>query len=171
MKYRVLFTPEAEDHLDELYRYIAEAADSAVAARHVDAVISYCEGLDQFPARGRARDDLRPGLPTISYKKRTVIAFAFAIREDTVAILGSSTAGVTTKPSLASPTTLHNQRLPRFGRGGADTPRVFGGSASARWPPGHVDSQPLWHVGGTSWGRTNARLALNCANSGAPGRI
>jgi len=30
--YRVVFTPEAEDHLDELYRYIAEAADPEVAA-------------------------------------------------------------------------------------------------------------------------------------------
>jgi len=105
--YRVVFTPEAEDHLDELYRYIAEAADPEAAARYVDAVISYCEGLDEFPVRGLARDDIRPGLRTISYKKRTVVAFA--IHDDTVAVLASSTAVVTTRPSLADPTMRRNR--------------------------------------------------------------
>lgn len=44
MTLRVLFTPEAEDHLDQLYRYIAQAADPADADRYVDAVIGFCEG-------------------------------------------------------------------------------------------------------------------------------
>jgi plasmid stabilization system protein ParE len=29
-----------------------------------------------FPHRGRARDDIRPGLRTIGYRRRAVIAFA-----------------------------------------------------------------------------------------------
>lgn len=86
MTYRVIFTPEAEEHLDELYRYIAKAADPEIAVRYVDALISYCEGLNEFPVRGLTRDDIRPGLRTISYKKRTVVAFV--ILEDTVAVLG-----------------------------------------------------------------------------------
>lgn len=40
------------------------------AAGYVDAVITYCEGLAGFPHRGLARDDIRPGLHTTSYKKR-----------------------------------------------------------------------------------------------------
>jgi plasmid stabilization system protein ParE len=43
--YRVVFTPEAEDHLDELNRYIADSATSDIAAGYVDAIITYCEGL------------------------------------------------------------------------------------------------------------------------------
>lgn len=31
MTYRVVFTPEAEDHLDELYRYIADASTPDIA--------------------------------------------------------------------------------------------------------------------------------------------
>ena len=82
----MVFTPEAEDQIGELYRYIAEAATIEVATGYVEAVISYCEGLTQFPLRGLARDDIRPGLRTISYKKRTVVAFA--VLDDTVAIIG-----------------------------------------------------------------------------------
>ena len=86
MTYRVVFTPDAEDHLDELYRYIADAATPDVAAGYVDAIITYCEGLAEFPHRGLARDDIRPGLRTTSYRKRTVVAFA--VLDDVVAIIG-----------------------------------------------------------------------------------
>ena len=82
----VVFTPEAEEQLDELYRYIAEAAYPETAERYVDALITFCEELDLYPMRGGARDDIRPGLRTISYRKRTVIAFATI--GDTLAILG-----------------------------------------------------------------------------------
>jgi len=84
--YRVVFTPEAEDHLDELHRYIADAAAPDIATGYVDAIITYCEGLAEFPHRGMARDDIRPGLRTTSYKKRTVVAFA--VLEEVVAIIG-----------------------------------------------------------------------------------
>ena len=85
MTFRVVFTPESEGHLDELYRYIAEAATPEVAAGYVDAIIAYCEGLSEFPHRGLARDDIRPGLRTTSYRKRTVVAYA--ILEDVVAVI------------------------------------------------------------------------------------
>jgi toxin ParE1/3/4 len=99
--YRVLFTPEAEDHLDQLYRYIAEAADAPVAARYVEAVIGYSEGLAEFPERGRARDDIRPGLRTTSDKKRRAIACA--IREDTVVVLGIFHGGRDYEAILSEP--------------------------------------------------------------------
>jgi toxin ParE1/3/4 len=50
-----VFSPEAEDHLDALYRYIADASTPDIARGYVDAIVTYCEGLAQFPHRGRAR--------------------------------------------------------------------------------------------------------------------
>jgi plasmid stabilization system protein ParE len=61
----VVFTPEAEDHLDDLYRYIAEAAAPEIAAAHIEAIITYSEGLAEFPHAGRARHDIRSGLRTM----------------------------------------------------------------------------------------------------------
>jgi plasmid stabilization system protein ParE len=84
--YPVVFTPEAEAQLTELHRYIAEAGSPSIAARFTDAIVTYCEGLAQFPLRGTSRDEIRPGLRTTSYKKRTVIAFA--VLDDKLAIIG-----------------------------------------------------------------------------------
>lgn len=76
MSLRVVFAPEAETQIGELYDYIASRATAEVAGRYVDELIDSCEGLAVFPTRGSARDDIRPGLRTTSYRKRTVIAFA-----------------------------------------------------------------------------------------------
>ena len=86
MTFRVVFTPESEDHLDELYRYIAGAATPDIAAGYADAIIAYCEGLSEYPHRGLARDDIRPGLRTTSFRKRTIVAYA--ILDDVVVAIG-----------------------------------------------------------------------------------
>lgn len=75
MKYRVIFSPEAEEQLAELFHYIAAAASPGIAERYINAIITYCETLDTFPLRGAQRDDIRPGLRVTNYKGRTVIAF------------------------------------------------------------------------------------------------
>ena len=54
MSYTVVFAPQAEDQLAELYGYIATQASPATAARYTDAIVSYCEGLSEFPQIGRA---------------------------------------------------------------------------------------------------------------------
>lgn len=61
-------------------------ATADIAAGYVDALIGYIEGLAELSRRGLARDDIRPGLRTISYRKRTVVAFA--VMGDAVAIIG-----------------------------------------------------------------------------------
>lgn len=86
MTFRVVFTPEAEDHLDDLYRFLADAAPPDVAADYVDRIVTYCEGLAEFPHRGIARDDIRPGLRTTSYRKRTVVAFV--VLDEVLAVVG-----------------------------------------------------------------------------------
>ncbi len=75
MSYPVIFTPEAEAQLIELYRYIATAASPEVAARYTNSIVAYCESLHTLPHRGIQRDDIRPGLRITSYRKRVVIAF------------------------------------------------------------------------------------------------
>jgi toxin ParE1/3/4 len=86
MIYKVVYSPEAENHILALYDYIANHASPSIAKRYLDAVISYCEGLNIFPLRGTQRDDIRQGLRITNYKKRCVIAFS--VFDDTVVILG-----------------------------------------------------------------------------------
>lgn len=75
MPYTVVFTPEAEIQLTELFRDIALAASPDVAARYTDAIVTFCDNLHTFPLRGARRDDIRPGLRVTNYRKRVVIAF------------------------------------------------------------------------------------------------
>lgn len=86
MSYTVVFTPEAEAQLVELNAYIAAEASAEIAARFIDGIVTYCESLSTFPARGNRRDDIRPGLRVTSYRKR--VAIAFHVDEDRVNIIG-----------------------------------------------------------------------------------
>lgn len=86
MTHIVHFTPEAQQQLDELEAHITGMATPTVAARYVDSIVDYCENLQTFPHRGTRRDDLRPGLRTLGYRRRVTILFEVA--DDTVNIIG-----------------------------------------------------------------------------------
>ena len=86
MSYRVVFSPEAQEQLAELYRYIADMAPPDIAAQYTEAIVSYCESLRTFPLRGTRRDDVRPGLRITNYKRRAVIAFD--VDAEAVSIIG-----------------------------------------------------------------------------------
>jgi toxin ParE1/3/4 len=86
MAHRIVFAPEARDHLVALYRYIAERGSAAVAKSYTDAIVDYCERLADFPRRGTKRDDIRPGLRTVGFRRR--ITIAFVVGTATVTILG-----------------------------------------------------------------------------------
>ena len=85
-QYTVIFTPEAQDQLAALYRYIAAAATPTTAERYTNAIVTHCEDLRTFPNRGALRDDIRPGLRITNFKKRTIIAFA--VNANLVSIIG-----------------------------------------------------------------------------------
>ena len=76
MTYRVGFAPEALDQLVALREYIALAATTTIAENYVGSIVSYCEGLGLFPHGGTAREDIRPGLRTSSFRKRVLVAYA-----------------------------------------------------------------------------------------------
>jgi plasmid stabilization system protein ParE len=86
MLHTVAFTPEAEEQLAELYRYIAVSASPERAAYFTSAIVDYCESLKKFPQSGNRRDDIRPGLRITGYRKRVVIAFD--VTADSVNIIG-----------------------------------------------------------------------------------
>lgn len=86
MTHTVHFTPEAQQQLDELETHIADAGSPIAAARYVDSIVDHCENLQTFPQRGTRRDDLRPGLRTLGFRRRVTILFEVA--NDTVNIIG-----------------------------------------------------------------------------------
>lgn len=83
---RVDFAPEARDQLLAIYRFISDHANAEVALTFTSALADYCESFATFPHRGTARDDLRPGLRTIGFRRRATIAFR--VEDDAVLILG-----------------------------------------------------------------------------------
>jgi toxin ParE1/3/4 len=82
----IRFTPEALQQLDELEGHISGVGSPIVAAQYVNSIVDYCENLQTFPHRGMRRDDLRPGLRTLGFRRRVTILFE--VDEDTVNILG-----------------------------------------------------------------------------------
>ena len=86
MPYAVIYTPEAEDQLDALFRYIAQEASVAVADRFTRALVDHCEGLATFPHRGASRDDIRPGIRLTHYRGRAAIVFSVGAAQ--VVIIG-----------------------------------------------------------------------------------
>ncbi len=95
---RVVFRPEALAQLDELYDFVAAAGSPVAAADLVDAIVTFCEDLAPFPLRGNARDDIRPGLRTIGFRRRAVVAFV--VRDDAVVVLGVFYGGRDYEPLL-----------------------------------------------------------------------
>lgn len=75
MTRRVVFSPEAFSDLDDIFAWIADATDAAVAQSYIDRIREYCQGFVLFPERGTLRPDIRPGLRTIGYRRRLTIAF------------------------------------------------------------------------------------------------
>ncbi|MGB8840513.1 MAG: type II toxin-antitoxin system RelE/ParE family toxin [Aliidongia sp.] len=67
-------------------RSIADAASPEILAGYTDAIVTYCEGLGTLPHRGVQRDDIRPGLRVMNYRKRAVIAFTVEVER--VSIIG-----------------------------------------------------------------------------------
>ena len=72
---RINYTPEAERQLNELDDWITNAASADIARRFVSAILDHIDGILLFPLAGRARDDVRPGMRTSTFRKRTLVAY------------------------------------------------------------------------------------------------
>ena len=111
--YTVVFAPEAQDNLVDLYEYIAKHGSPAVALRYTKAIVTYCDGLSSFPHRGTRRDDVRPGLRVTHYRGRAVIAFEVNDATEQVSILGIFYGGRDFERSLGKVDEEEGSREPK----------------------------------------------------------
>lgn len=75
MTAEVRFAVDAVRDLADLYRFIAPRGGETVARAYVARLHGYCLGLGEHPARGVARDDIRPRLRLLAYRRQATIAY------------------------------------------------------------------------------------------------
>jgi toxin ParE1/3/4 len=86
--YTVIFDAAARQDLKDIFDYINERAGSVVAERFTTALYQHCASLGHTPERGTRRDELRPGLRTMGYRRRATILFRVNRSNRTVVIHG-----------------------------------------------------------------------------------
>lgn len=87
-RYRVVEKREVIRDLIAIAIHIEHfTGDQAVADRTVDAICEYLRSFREMPHRGTKRDDLRPGLRVVPFKRKTVIAFEVDDKARTVTLL------------------------------------------------------------------------------------
>lgn len=82
---RVVYLAAARDDLRAIYGWVADAAGSDAALAYVGRIRAWCERLADFPRRGTPREDLSPGLRTILFERKAIIAHS--IDDDEVRIV------------------------------------------------------------------------------------
>jgi toxin ParE1/3/4 len=82
--------PEAERQLNELDDWITRAASGEIARLLVLAILDHIDGILVLPLAGKAGDDVRPGMRTTTFRKRTLVAYEVdeSFDELVVSILG-----------------------------------------------------------------------------------
>jgi len=71
----VRFREAAIEDLRAMYDYIADAAGHTRAFGFISRVEEHCKGLALLPLRGRASDDLSPGIRILVFERRVTIAY------------------------------------------------------------------------------------------------
>jgi toxin ParE1/3/4 len=79
------FRKRARAELFALYEFIADEACDEIAGGCIARIEEACLSLTTFPLRGMRRDDLAPGLRTIGFERRALIAFR--VGKDAVTIV------------------------------------------------------------------------------------
>ena len=75
MKYSVVFLAEAEGDLNNLFDYIADQSGALRAQNYIGRIEAACAKLSSFPNKGAPRDDLLPGLRTLSFERRALVVY------------------------------------------------------------------------------------------------
>ena len=83
---RINYTPEADKQLNELDDWITKAASAEIARRFVAVILDHIDSIRVFPLAGRSRDDVRPGMRTTTFKKKTLVAYALDESSDEIVI-------------------------------------------------------------------------------------
>ena len=80
----VIFSPEARDQLEAIRAYIAAQESPKVANAYIDRIVAHCAKLAWNPYGGTPRDDLRPGLRSVSFERRLTILHRVAAARVTI---------------------------------------------------------------------------------------
>lgn len=73
---RVVYRPEAVDDLDEIFRFVFDLSrDRQTARRFVERIRERCRRIGEMPLGGTPRDDLVPGIRTMPFERRAVVAY------------------------------------------------------------------------------------------------
>jgi len=83
---RINYTPEAEQQLQDVDDWITEVASAEIAQQFVSAILDHIDGILVFPLAGRARDDVRPGMRSTTFKKKTLVAYALDESSDELVV-------------------------------------------------------------------------------------
>src|SRR5438552_2258526 len=81
---RVNYRSEAAQDLADIHRYIAGQGAQRTATAYVKRIRDRCKRIGMAPFSGVSREDLEPGLRTIGFERRAVIAYR--VLEDRVQI-------------------------------------------------------------------------------------
>lgn len=61
-----IWSPEARDDIDQLWDYYARVAGQATADKIIREIAKVVQAIEDFPAAGRARDEIRAGLRSLT---------------------------------------------------------------------------------------------------------
>ncbi|MBC9225113.1 hypothetical protein GL325_02120 [Aeromicrobium sp. 636] len=93
------YTPEAKQHRQGIDDWIAENSSADAARRAVEAILDHIDSILEFPHAGRALDDIRSSVHTMTYKKRTLTAYEVDESSDDIAMnIASEAAGKMSYP-------------------------------------------------------------------------
>src|SRR5204862_5537964 len=99
--FRVSYRSEAAQDLADIHRYIAGQGARQTATVYVKRIRDRCKKIGKAPFSGVSREDLEPGLRTIGFERRAVIAYR--VLEDRVQITNNFfTATATSRRSTAT---------------------------------------------------------------------
>jgi plasmid stabilization system protein ParE len=101
MRYSIVYTPYALRDITHIFDYLEEQTDALTARRYTLKIESVCQSLASLPLRGVPRDDIRPGLRTLAYRRRVVIAFS--VEGECVVIHGIFQSGQDYEAILSAP--------------------------------------------------------------------
>lgn len=88
-RYRVALDPEVISDLASIRDFTASAVGAGIADRLIDRVLTYMDTFETAPKRGVSRDDVRPGLRTISWRQTVTLIFVVDDEQGTVVFLGA----------------------------------------------------------------------------------
>lgn len=101
-RYRVGLDPAAIADLDAIKAHVTEAAGKAIAFSLIDRVLGYIAGLETAPKRGAARDDVRPGLRTVAWRRTVTLIFVVDDEAGSVVVIGALYRGRDVESAMRS---------------------------------------------------------------------